>query len=162
MRALGQAAIAAVLSCADSRVPPELLFNQGPGNLFVVRVAGNVETAEALASLEYGTHFLGIPLIVVQGHTGCGAVEAAIKTHRDGVILPGHLPGLIGMILPAVRDAEAGQPADPLIAAAIANVRQTVRDIQATPPLLSAKVTSGALLVVGALYGVALGEIRLV
>ena len=102
-RAGGQTPIAAILSCADSRVPPELIFNQGPGDLFVVRVAGNVENADGLASLEYGTEVLGIPLIMVMGHSNCGAVAAAIKVHRENLVLPGHLPGLIDLLLPAVK-----------------------------------------------------------
>lgn len=160
-RAQGQAPIAAVLSCADSRVPPELLFNQGPGGLFVVRVAGNVETAEALASLEYGTHFLGIPLIVVLGHSGCGAVDAAIKVHRDKVALPGHLPGLIGQILPAVKTAEATKPADLLAAATVQNVRDTVKAVATTKPLLSEKVHAGTLKVIGAVYDIGTGAVTL-
>src|SRR6266536_3017442 len=76
-RVQGQYPIASILSCADSRVAPELAFDQGPGDLFVMRVAGNVVTPDLLASLEYGVQFLGVPLIMVLGHTGCGAIVAA-------------------------------------------------------------------------------------
>ncbi len=105
-RALNQHPVAAILSCADSRVAPELLFDQAPGDLFVVRVAGNVVTPDLLASLEYGIQFLGAPLIMVVGHTNCGAVDAAIKVLKDKVVLPGHLPELITALKPAVIIAE--------------------------------------------------------
>lgn len=161
-RSRGQSPIAAVLSCADSRVPPELLFGQGPGGLFVVRVAGNVENAEAMASLEYGTHFLRIPLIVVLGHSGCGAVDAAIKVYRDKVELPGHLPGLVNLITPSVAAAAATNPADLLAAATLENVRTTMQAIATTEPLLAAKVRAGTVRVVGGVYDLATGKITLV
>ena len=93
-RAAAQYPFAAIVSCADSRVVPEFAFDQGPGELFVVRVAGNVVDDDGLATLEYGVKALGVPLIVVLGHSGCGAVAATIKVVKEGVTLPGHLPGL--------------------------------------------------------------------
>lgn len=160
-RARGQSPVAAVLSCADSRVPPELVFNQEPGGLFTIRVAGNVESAETLASLEYGIHFLGISLIVVLGHSGCGAIEAAIKVHRDGAVLPGHLPGLVDLILPAVRSAEARGGADLVAEATIENVRNTMRTISETEPVLAARIRAGAVRVVGGVYDLATGKVTL-
>src|SRR5437899_1780623 len=91
-RAQVQYPIAAILSCADSRVAPELAFDQGPGDLFVVRVAGNIVTPDLLASLEYGVEFLGVPLVMVLGHSGCGAVDAAIKVLKTKAVLPGLCP----------------------------------------------------------------------
>ena len=161
-RAGGQTPIAAVLSCADSRVLPELIFNQGPGDLFVVRVAGNVENADGLASFEYGTEILGIPLIMVMGHSNCGAVAAAIKVKRENTVLPGHLPGLIDLILPAVRKAEAMKPANLLVAATIENVRATVANIAASEPLISPAIKAGKVKVVGSVYDVATGKVTLV
>lgn len=161
-RVMGQWPIAAILSCADSRVPPELLFDQGPGGLFVVRVAGNVENAEAMASLEYGTHFLGISLIVVLGHSGCGAVDAAIKVHRDKITLPGHLPGLINLILPSVVAADATKPKDLLAAATIENVRATVHEISTTEPLLAEQVRTGRTRVVGGVYDLPTGKVSMI
>ena len=108
-RVAKQYPFAAILSCADSRVAPELAFDQGPGELFVVRVAGNFVDDDGLASLEYGVKFLGVPLIMVLGHTNCGAVEATIKVVKDNAKLPGHLPGLVRAIKPAV---EAGAKED--------------------------------------------------
>jgi carbonic anhydrase len=141
---------------------PELLFNQGPGGLFIIRVAGNVENAEAVASLEYGTHFLGIPLIVVLGHSGCGAVDAAITVHKDKVKLPGQLPGLIDLILPAVKTAEAEKPTDLLASATRWNVRNAVKMIAETEPLLAAQVRGGTVKVVGAVYDIGSGRIDMV
>ena len=83
----------AILSCADSRVVPDLVFDQNPGDLFVVRVAGNIVTPDLLASIEYGVQFLGAPLIVVVGHSGCGAVDAAIKVLKTKAVLPGPSAG---------------------------------------------------------------------
>src|SRR5258706_7807283 len=88
-RAQGQYPIASILSCSDSRVAPELVFDQGPGDLFIMRVAGNIVTPDLLASFEYGAQFLGSPYILVLGHSACGAVDAAIKVLKDKVVLPG-------------------------------------------------------------------------
>ena len=161
-RAGGQTPIAMFLSCADSRVLPELIFNQGPGDIFVCRVAGNVGNEYDLASLEFGAAVLEIPLLVVLGHSGCGAVDAAIKVHRDGAKLPGHLPGLIDKIVPAVKIAEAGNPKDLVAASITENVRHTMRTLSTSQPLLGPKVTSGALKVVGAVYDVGTGKISMV
>src|SRR3954452_13129821 len=98
--------IASILSCADARVGPEFVLDQGPGDLFVVRVAGNILEEDGLASLEYAAEFLGAPLIFVLGHSNCGAVGAAIKVVQDNATLPGHLPGLIDAIKPAVLAAQ--------------------------------------------------------
>jgi carbonic anhydrase len=106
-RATAQYPIAAILSCSDSRVAPELLFDQGPGQIFVVRVAGNFVSHDGLASLEYAVAFLGVPLVFVLGHTGCGAVAAAIKVLQQGASLPGNLPDLIAELQPAVKAAMA-------------------------------------------------------
>jgi carbonic anhydrase len=103
--------IAAILGCSDSRVAPELAFDQGPGDLFVMRVAGNIVTTDLLASLEYGIQFLGAPLVMVLGHTGCGAVDAAIKVLKTKAVLPGHLPELIAAIKPAGSPRRRRRPA---------------------------------------------------
>ncbi len=160
-RAGGQTPIAMFLSCADSRVLPELVFNQGPGDIFVCRVAGNVGNEYDIASIEYGAAVLEIPLLVVLGHSGCGAVDAAIKVHRDGAKLPGHLPGLIDMIVPAVKAAEATNPKNLLAASITENVRNTVRGFSTSQPVLAPKVASGALKVVGAVYDVGTGKITM-
>ena len=104
-RVEAQYPIAAIVGCADSRVAPELAFDQGPGDLFVVRVAGNFVNDDMLASLEYGVEFLGVPLIMVLGHTNCGAITATVKVIQEGARLPGHLPDLLRSLKPAVQMA---------------------------------------------------------
>jgi carbonic anhydrase len=154
--------VASVLSCADARVAPELLFDQGPGDLFVVRVAGNVLTDEGLASLEYAAQFLGSPLVFVLGHRGCGAVEAAIKTIQDNASLPGHLPGLIDRIKPAVTAAETTHPANLLNAAIAENVRRTTQAVGSAQPLLASMNADGKVKVAGGVYDIATGAVSLI
>src|SRR5260221_13462592 len=101
----GQNPFAGILSCSDSRIAPEYAFDSGRGDLFVVRVAGNFAEDDGIASLEYTVKLLGTPLLVVLGHESCGAVGAAIKTVKDGVQLPGHLPQLVEHIRPAIKAA---------------------------------------------------------
>ncbi|KRA99752.1 carbonic anhydrase [Devosia sp. Root685] len=160
-RALTQRPFAAILSCADSRVAPELAFDQGPGDLFVVRVAGNFVNDDGLASLEYAINFLETPLIMVLGHSNCGAVDAAIKVVRDGLELPGHLPEMIEPIRPAAETALAQSPADPLGAAISANVHNAVARLEAAEPILAARVKSQSLRIVGARYDLETGQVAL-
>jgi carbonic anhydrase len=160
-RSHAQYPIAAILSCADSRVGPEFIFAQGPGELFVVRIAGNVLTEYGTASLEYATEVLGVPLILVLGHSGCGAVASAIKAAADSTKLPGHLPALIAKIAPAVTATQSAPAADRLSAAIAENVRLTVQQTSATTPLLSAAVASGKVKVAGGVYDIATGKVHL-
>lgn len=160
-RALTQRPFAAILSCADSRVAPELVFDQGPGDLFVVRVAGNFVNDDGLASLEYAINFLETPLIMVLGHSNCGAVAAAIKVVRDGLALPGHLPDMIEPIRPAAEAALAQSPSDPLGLAITANVQNAVARLEAAEPILAARVNSKSLRVVGAQYDLQTGQVAL-
>ena len=161
-RALGQAPFAAILSCAHSRVAPEIAFDQGPGDIFVVRVAGNFVNEDGLASLEYGASVLGIGLILVLGHSSCGAVSATIKAVQEGVVLPGHLPGLVDAIRPAVETAIASNPADLLVAATADNVRHNVTRLETAQPILADLVTAGKLKVAGGVYNIATGTVDLV
>src|SRR3984885_15777811 len=117
----GQNPYAGILSCADSRVTPEYAFDSGRGDLFIVRVAGNFAEEDGIASFEYTVKFLGTPLLVVLGHDKCGAVDAAIKTVKDGAELPGHLPHLVDHIAPAVKTA-LSEPGDLLANAIRENV----------------------------------------
>jgi len=161
-RAASQYPIAAVLSCADSRVAPELIFDQGPGQLFVVRIAGNFVSLDGLASLEYAVHFLGVPLVAVLGHTGCGAIAAAIKVLQEGVSLPGQLPHLIRDLKPAVRAAIERKPADLLAEATRENVRMNVAALQADQPVVADAVARGKVKVVGGIYDISTGLAALV
>lgn len=153
--------IAAILSCADSRVAPELAFDQGPGDLFVVRLAGNFVNADGLASLEYAVKFLNTPLVMVLGHSRCGAIDAAIKVVRDGASLPGHLQEMVREIRPAVKAAKADKPDDVLAAAVAENIRRGVRRLETAKPILADFVRSGKVKVVGAHYELANGKITL-
>ena len=161
-RASAQYPFASIVSCADSRLAPELAFDQGLGDLFVVRVAGNFTNEDGLASLEYGSVVLGVPLILVLGHSNCGAVNATIKAVKEGTSLPGHLPSLINAIRPAVVTAEARKPTDLLAEATAENVRLNVKYLQTAKPLLADLVAAGKLKVAGAVYDIATGKVTAV
>lgn len=160
-RVEAQYPIAAIVGCADSRVAPELAFDQGPGDLFVVRVAGNFVNDDILASLEYGVEFLGVPLIMVLGHTQCGAVTATVKALKDGTHLPGHLPELVRAIAPAVRMAKVGQGEDLVAQATIENVRLNANRLMVSRPLIGPYVKSGKVRIVGGVYDLATGKVTL-
>ncbi|MCT8972448.1 carbonic anhydrase [Microbaculum marinisediminis] len=160
-RTLGQHPIAAILSCADSRVAPELAFDQGPGDLFVVRVAGNIVSPDGLASLEFGVKFLSTPLVMVLGHTSCGAVNAAISTVRDDAVLPGHLPGLINGIEPAVIAAKANDPKDLLAEATKENVRLTQKALVKGSAIIAEAADAGRIEIVGGVYDLATGRVAM-
>ncbi len=161
-RVQAQYPIAAVLSCADSRVAPEFAFDQGPGDLFVVRVAGNIVNPDLLASLEYGVQMLGVPLVMVLGHTGCGAVDAAIKVLETNTVLPGHLPELVAAIKPAVIVARKTQTGRLLDNAIAENVRRQVARLRNSPPVVQRLYAAKKIDIVGAVYDLATGEISLV
>jgi carbonic anhydrase len=161
-RTQGQHPIAAILSCADSRVVPDLVFDQNPGDLFVVRVAGNIVSPDLLASIEYGVRFLGAPLVMVVGHSGCGAVGAAIKVLKDKAVLPGHLPELIAAIKPAVVVAEKTQKGNLLDNAIAENVRRQVARLKASPPILQGAYAGKTIDIVGGVYDIATGKVTAV
>ncbi len=154
--------VVAVLSCADSRVAPELAFDQGPGDVFVVRVAGNFAFGYGTASLEYAVAVLNVPLIMVLGHTNCGAVDAAIKVVKDDLKLPGLLPQLVASIKPAVLAAKTKDPADLLKAATIENVKKSMRTLETQKPILAEAVAQKKLKVVGGIYQLATGKVEMV
>jgi carbonic anhydrase len=158
-RAQAQYPFAAILSCADSRVAPELAFDEGPGELFVNRVAGNIVNPDLLASLEYGVQFLGAALILVLGHSKCGAVDAAIKVVKSKAVLPGHLPGLINAIKPAVVAAEKKGSGDLLDNAIAENVRRQVARLKASPPIVQKLYADKKIDIVGAVYDLATGKV---
>jgi carbonic anhydrase len=161
-RAEAQYPIAAILSCADSRVSPELLFDKGPGEIFVVRLAGNFLNEDGFASLEYAVKFLGAPLILVLGHTNCGAIDAAIKVVKERIELPGHLPELIKSIEPAVIAAHGRHPSDLLAATTEENVRLNVNRLLDDAPILTEAVNAKKLAVAGGLYDLATGKVNLI
>ena len=160
--AAGQNPYACLLSCADSRIGPEYCFDEGRGDLFVTRVAGNFVTPEILASLEYGVAVLGAPLIMVLGHTSCGAIGAAVDAYDKHTQFPGHIQSLTTALAGAVKAAQQSGASSNLVAAATEqNVIQNVRQLRQASPLLAPRVNAGDLLIVGAIYELASGKVRL-
>ena len=153
--ASGQSPQCAILTCADSRVPPEIIFDKGLGDIFDVRVAGNVAGDDETASLEYAAEHLHVPLVVVMGHTQCGAVSAAL----EGGTLPGKLPNLMAAIRPAV-DQSAHEPGNRLDNAVRDNVVHVVEQLRAAKPVLSDLVATGKLRIVGAVYSLETGKVE--
>lgn len=148
--AQGQKPFAAFLGCADSRVPIEILFDQGFGDVFVTRVAGNVSTPEITGSLEFGTEVLGAKVLYVLGHTACGAVSAAMKAEP----VPGQISALFSHIRPAVRAANGD------VAAAVReNVRLQVDLLRSASPVISRLVKQEKLIVTGGIYDLATGAV---
>ena len=158
----GQAPLAIIVACADSRVAPELVFDQGVGELFVVRVAGNVVSGTGAlikGSIEYAVAELGARLIMVLGHSQCGAVKAAIEHIDDNDALPGSIGGLVELIKPAVVAAK-GQPGDKLTNVINANVARCVARLKGLDPILSTLVDKNKLMVVGATYELSTGKVE--
>src|SRR5215813_15380050 len=145
---------AEILSCSDSRVPPEIIFDQGLGDLFIIRVAGNVASDPEIASLEYGAEHLHIPLLVVLGHEHCGAVTAAV----EGGTAPGHIPALIKMLAPAVEKSR-GLPGDLVENSVRTNVEMVVKQLRTSEPVLQELVHEKKLKVVGAVYSLDTGAV---
>lgn len=150
-----QAPFAVVIGCADSRTGPEVIFDQGLGDLFVIRVAGNVVDDHALGSVEYAVDHLHTGMIVVLGHERCGAVGAAREVAGAHGHAEGHIESLVGAIRPAV-DATAGQDAE---ATCRANVRNVVRALRGSEPILRPLAESGRIAVVGAYYDLDTGVV---
>jgi carbonic anhydrase len=146
---------AAIISCSDSRVPPEIVFDQGLGDLFVVRVAGNVINDEGLGSIEYTVDHLGTRLILVLGHQSCGAVKAARETIAAKGKAPGHIESLVTAIKPAVEATAK----DDLDATVKANVKNVVQALRSSTPILKAEVDSGKIKVIGGYYSLDTGAV---
>jgi carbonic anhydrase len=150
---------AAVIGCSDSRVPPEIVFDQGIGELFVVRTAGQVMDNVALGSAEYAVSHLNVPLIVVLGHDSCGAVKAVL----EGGEAPGHIGSLVEAIKPVVDEARRENAADQVLNASInGNIRNIVGGLRKSTPILSQKIKEGRLSIVGARYHLDSGRVDLV
>jgi carbonic anhydrase len=157
----GQNPFAAVLSCADSRIAPEYCFDTARGDVFVCRVAGNFASDDIIASLEYAVEVLNTPLIMVLGHEACGAVDATIKSVKDGSTLPGHLPALVAAIRPAVEAART-ETGDMLANAIRRNVVLNVEKLKRAAPILSAAADAKKIRVVGGVYELGSGRVNLV
>ena len=160
----GQFPEAVVVSCADSRVSPEILFDVGIGDLFVVRVAGNVVGGAGVTvkgSIEFAVAELNVPLILVLGHSGCGAVKSAMKHIDDRDSLPGAISGLVELIKPAVVLSK-GLPGDPLENAVRKNVEIGVERLQGLEPIVAPRVKDHKVKVVGGVYNLLNGAVTLI
>jgi carbonic anhydrase len=158
----GQAPLAIIVACADSRVAPELVFDQGIGDLFVVRVAGNAVSGAGpivKGSIEFAVAELGARLIIVLGHSQCGAVKAAIEHIDANDVLPGSIRELVDLIRPAAAEVR-GKPGDKLTNAIRANVKLGVQRLTGLDPILSKVAKTGELKVVGATYELKTGVVE--
>jgi carbonic anhydrase len=160
----GQQPYAAVLSCLDSRIPPEIVFDQGIGDIFVGRVAGNVESVNMVGSFEFATALVGVKALVVMGHTSCGAVSGACKGAKLG-----NLTALLGEIQPAVDLVKAEHPGEedacaaPLVDdMAAQNVNDTIERIRKMSPVIQGLEEEGKLKVVGAMYDITTGKVTFI
>src|SRR5262249_5980473 len=151
----GQHPHAAVLACADSRVAPEIVFDQGLGDLFTIRVAGNIATEGVMASLEYAAEHLHVPVVVVLGHQKCGGVTAAV----EGNPRPGHMGAIVREIKPAV-DKARGMPGDLVANAVRTNVQLVVEQLRQSKPILAEMVDKHELRVVGGVYSLDTGRVE--
>jgi carbonic anhydrase len=158
--AKGQHPYATVLGCSDSRVPPELVFDAGFGELFIIRVAGNVISAEIMGTLQYaGTH-LQTPLFVVLGHEGCGAVQAALAARHPDSSHPERIARLLDCIVPGLRGVDERLPSEvQMEKAVVANVRWAMQQLHDTPEV-EKRIEEGVMRLVGAIYELETGRVR--
>jgi carbonic anhydrase len=154
---------ATVLSCLDSRVPPEIIFDQGIGDIFVGRVAGNVESVNMVGSFEFASALKGVPLLVVMGHTSCGAVAGACQDAKLG-----NLTHLLGEIQPAVQLVKKAHPGENACASPLlddisaVNVNETIKGIRQMSPVLTDLEAKGKLKIVGAMYDITTGKVTFI
>ena len=145
-----------ILSCIDSRIPPEIIFDQGIGNIFVARVAGNIESTHILGSMEYAVAIKHVKLIVVMGHGNCGAVNGAL----DGVRLD-HLSAIMDDITPSLKQDKKVRENDVTLTA-LNNIRKTINDIEQNSPIVKTAIAQKKLELIGAYYDVKSGEVRFI
>ena len=158
--AKGQSPYATIIGCSDSRVPPELVFDAGFGELFIVRIAGNVISPEVMGTLQYAAVHLHTPLFVVLGHEGCGAVQAALAVKLQGARERARIALLLENILPGLRDIGSElAPQDQLEAAVEANVRWSMHQLLDTSEG-KARMAEGVVKLVGAIYELNTGRVR--
>tara|TARA_B110000091_G_C13706938_1_gene428796 strand:+ start:243 stop:845 length:603 start_codon:yes stop_codon:yes gene_type:complete len=153
----GQYPFAVVLSCIDSRVPAELVFDQGIGDIFSVRVAGNIVNEDILGSIEYGCAVSGSKIVIVLGHTKCGAVTAACKN-----VELGNITALLSKIKPAIETVKSSTKKVEVEAVAIENVRQSIKQIKAKSSILADLEKEAKIKIVGALYNVETGSVSFI
>ncbi len=154
--ASGQFPFATIVGCSDSRVPNEIIFDQGLGDLFIVRTAGQVSSYASWGSIEFAEEVLGTKLIVILGHTQCGAVNAAVNLPE----VPGHIVTLINAIKPAVVMAKKNDPEHILDASIRENIRMQVEQLKGLEPVLAKRVREGSIKIIGALYDLNTGKVE--
>ena len=156
----GQRPYATIVGCSDSRVPPELVFDASFGDLFVIRVAGNVLDPAVMGSIQYAAMHLRTPLFVILGHEGCGAVQAALALRNEGALQPSRIAVLLDSILPGLENVDAALPPPVQLSAGVeANVRWSMRQLLETPEG-RARMAEGVLKLVGAVYELETGRVR--
>lgn len=153
--AKGQAPFAVIVTCSDSRVPPEIIFDQSLGDLFVIRVAGNVVDDFAIGSIEYGVSVLGANLVVVLGHSNCGAVDGALK----GLTFNNHIQEVLNAIRPALKNIKRNSP-QALETAIKANVRHVEETLRTSKPVLATLLQQRKLTIIGGYYDFTSGEVE--
>ena len=158
--ARGQRPSATIIGCSDSRVPPELVFDAGFGELFIIRIAGNVISPEVMGTIQYAAVHLHTPLFVVLGHEGCGAVTAAVAMKEQGARERAHITVLLDGILPGLPDLDGAMTSDEKVALAVeANVRWSMHQLLDTPEG-KARMAEGIVRLVGAVYELKTGRVR--
>jgi carbonic anhydrase len=159
--AQSQHPIAVIVGCSDSRVPVEIIFDQGLGDLFVIRLAGHILTDAVVGSIEYAVEELSVPLVVVLGHQRCGAVSAAVAATSSETPIPGHIETLVNAIKPAVAQVK-DLPGDVVDNAVRAHVSLVVAQLRSSLPLLAPLVQAGKLKIVGGRIDLDSGEIEMI
>jgi carbonic anhydrase len=158
--ARAQSPYATILGCSDSRVPPEWIFDTGLGELFVIRVAGNILSPEISGTLQYAGSYLETPLFVILGHEGCGAITAALATRHEGVQFRSRVQVLLANILPGLPEFDSTlSPEEQASRAVESNVRWTVRQILDSPEG-KARIAEGRMKIIGAVYEIKTGHVR--
>ncbi|TAM58921.1 carbonic anhydrase [bacterium] len=160
-QAAGQAPFAVVLGCSDSRVPVEMIFDQAPGNLFVIRLAGNTATLDAVASIEYAVAVLKTPLLLVLGHSTCGAATAAVDYAANGTTLPGAMQRFVDAVVPAALRARAAG-GDWIAQTVAENVRHNLDQVVEQSVVVSHALAQGALQLAGAVYDLHSGRVDVI
>jgi carbonic anhydrase len=163
--AQGQKPFAIIVSCSDSRVPVEIIFDQAPGNIFGIRIAGNFVDEHGLGSIEYSVASFASSLILVLGHTECGAVKATVGYLKDGTAQPSHIQTLIAAIAPAAKEAKSmlGDAAGDWVSnATIQNVHENIANLTARSPIVAGAVKDGKLSIAGGIYDLHSGKVTIV
>jgi carbonic anhydrase len=157
----GQSPFAIVVSCSDSRVPVETVFDQIPGNIFGIRLAGNFVDEHGLGSIEYAVASFDSPLILVLGHTDCGAVKATVQYVKDGKPQPDHIQSLVAAIAPAAK-ATKGESGDWVRNATVRNVHDAIAGLRSRSPIVGTAAGKGALTIAGGIYDLRTGKVTIV